>query len=141
MFLATRYVETTRGSFVLIVDGRERARERQIVGAYRLYAEPEEAARLAEEPSAAFATFLGRYGIRFLAHERRSLFLPALILEHDRTTVAGAVMAEVMRRLGVQLIEGRALRFGADLMLTEDAIRLAWPFIVNTTAYLTDVPR
>jgi hypothetical protein len=76
-------------------------------GAWRLYGEPEQIALWAEDPAAAFAALLDRYGVRFEIEGHRMLWMPMMLVtlpevEEGAEEDPLAFTRHVMRGLGIE---------------------------------------
>jgi hypothetical protein len=130
MILATHVIEPTKGrSFVLIVLAQETSQAVNPLAGFRLYVDPGSMAALSGDPTAAFAAFLDRYGDPYVSGGIRSKF-STLLIEPRRPDG----MLELMSG------ERRSERGAANVLMkqTADHVELAWPFLLDGDAYLSD---
>lgn len=132
--IATRVTAGMDDTFVLVVLVDERPGPRAIRAAYRVYCDPQEAKQLTD-PSLAFATFLERFALPYMSEGRLTRFVPVLVLPPPVGNV------DPLNAMGVQAVPNVEAIVNASFRLDDDALRIAWPFVINLTAYRRTIRR
>lgn len=140
--IGSKGFSTKRGSFVTLALCDVKSGQRSLKAGYRLPCSEQDLPTLRADPSKAFAAFLSKYAVSYLAGAgRRVLFVPVVVLPLNRkigsfedlqSVVVGALGIGPPPNVGdFEVVLNVSTKISSD----ESEIRLAWCFAVNPVAY------
>lgn len=147
IFHGCRLTSEATPPFVLFTYGHVANNSRFVDGALRIYDESEkQLQQIASNPSLAFATILGRYGIDYDASGKRVRFVPVVVIpagliDMTQPPTFERVWPVIALKLNIE-IPAEEMISNMNMRLTpEGEIQLVWPFALDIHAYTADVRR